>query len=150
MLFDSNSEKVSLSKEIQYIKNYIALQKFRISQKKNIYIRFNYDGEPNGFHVEPLLFIPFVENAFKHGISYNETSIIDITLRISENKLTFEALNSCPKYQQKSLLEDKKESSGIGCTNVARRLKLLYPEKHSLTLNNGDDSFSAKLELKLN
>ena len=147
MLYESNGEKVPLNKEIEYIENYIALQQYRISKKDNISIRFNYEGEPNGHDVEPLLFIPFVENAFKHGISYNEASIIDIKLSILHDKLTFETLNSCPKNNHLKL--DKKNSSGFGLNNIAKRLDLLYPKKYRLRYDKGNDLFSAKLELNL-
>ncbi|MCG8307540.1 MAG: sensor histidine kinase [Cytophagales bacterium] len=149
MLYESNGKKVPLDREIGYIQNYIALQKFRLSKKGNISIRFNCDGVPDGHDVEPLLFIPFVENAFKHGISYNETSIIDIKLKIVGDELVFEALNSCPKKVDRRLGNKKCDSLGIGLNNVARRLELLYPEKYRLKYNNGEDLFTAKLELNL-
>ena len=149
MLYESNSEKVPLHKEIEYIENYIALQQYRISKKDHISIRFNYDGEPNGHNVEPLLFIPFVENAFKHGVSYNETSIIDIKLNILQDKLIFEALNSCPKSDNLNFEKHKRNSSGFGLNNIAKRLDLLYPKKYRLQYDNGIDLFKAKLELNL-
>ncbi len=145
MLYDSNVAKVPLGKEIKHIENYIALQKLRISTKNDISIVFNYDGEPNGHMVEPLLFIPFVENAFKHGISYQEPSVINLKLRILEKQLIFESLNTRPKQKDANIAE----SSGIGLKNLERRLNLLYPNQSKLKYNCDNDFFCAKLELNM-
>ncbi len=149
MLHESNGGRVPLNKEINYIENFIALQRLRIANKSNISIRFNCNGEHNGHLVEPLLFIPFIENAFKHGISYSETSIINIKLKIFHDKLIFETLNSQPSNKEYCTIKTKNEPYGIGLSNIARRLDLLYPKKYKLKYNKRNDLFSAKLELDL-
>jgi hypothetical protein len=145
MLYESNVAKVPLENEIKHIENYIALQRLRISGKNDISIVFSYDGKPNGHMVEPLLFIPFVENAFKHGISYKEPSVINLKLRILEKQLIFESLNTRPKQKDTELAE----SSGIGLKNLERRLNLLYPNQSKLRYNCENDFFCAKLELNM-
>ncbi len=147
MLYESNGSKVSLKKEINYIENFIALQRLRIAKKDCISIRFNCNGDPNGHLIEPLLFIPFVENAFKHGISYKETSIVDIKLSILHDKLIFEIINSRPKKHEVNL--DSTKFSGIGLNNIGQRLDLLYPDKYKLIFNDSSELFSTKLELNL-
>ena len=148
MLYESKGDKVQLDKEIKYIENYIALQKYRISKKSNVSIRFKCSGKANRHQIEPMLFIPFIENAFKHGISYNEVSIVDIKLDIHHDKLVFEIFNTRP-HKTKLQLEQAGHDSGIGFTNTARRLDLLYQNKYKLRYHNGKDLFSTKLELNL-
>ncbi len=118
VLYDSGDNKVDLSKDIQYINNYIDLQRLRLSQK----IRINYSvtGHMQDKHIAPLLLITFIENAFKHGISYSLASCIDISIVIFEKTLTLAVVNPV-------LETDSFEPGGLGLKNVRRRLELLYP-----------------------
>ena len=129
MLDESKNEKVSLEKEIGYLENYIELQRMRISEKVDI--RFTVEGKPEPLMIEPLLLIPFVENAFKHGISYLEDCRIDISLKIEPGQLIFNVQNFIVRKKDDESLEE----SGIGLKNVMRRLDLLYPGKHSLQID---------------
>jgi two-component system, LytTR family, sensor kinase len=144
MLYESDEKKVALSKEADYLKNYINLQELRFSDdvaiKTNISVAEN---EP-GYSIEPMLLIPFVENAFKHGMGVNEP-LIEINLSIENGKLEFDVKN---KYDD-NVQESKDESSGIGLENVQSRLMLLYRSEHTLTVQKENNLFHVHLILQL-
>jgi two-component system, LytTR family, sensor kinase len=142
MLDESKDEKVSLEKEIEYLQNYIELQRMRVSG--NTDIRFQIEGKPDLLMIEPLLLIPFVENAFKHGISYLENYTISISLKISPDDLEFNVEN--PVFR-KGVKEISTES-GIGLKNVLRRLELLYPDKHSIKIEEGEAKYMINLIIR--
>jgi two-component system LytT family sensor kinase len=128
MLYESKDEKVSLEKEIEYLQNYIELQRMRISE--NVEIKFSIEGTPDSLMIEPLLLIPFVENAFKHGVSYLEDCTINISLKIDPGQLIFNVQNLIVKKGT----GDIPAESGIGLKNVLRRLELLYPGRHEIRI----------------
>ncbi|PWG81089.1 sensor histidine kinase [Pararcticibacter amylolyticus] len=144
MLYETGDKQVSLNTEIEYLKNYIDLQLLRYgdSVKLNLYI----NGHTQGYHIEPMLLIPFVENAFKHGISMIEAPLIDISLAVDANThwLNFNVVNSISPQKDKS-----DNGIGIGLVNVQRRLALLYPEKHTLSIGRDNNIFNIKLKIKL-
>jgi len=142
-LYENKGEKFFLEKEINFLQNYIEIQKMRLD--KNAVIRFNYDGTDLNLMVEPMILYPFVENAFKHGISYNSTSNIDILIKTENKKLFFEISNPLISNPQSS---DKK-SGGIGLKNVIKRLELLYPERHKITITETGDVFKVVLIIDL-
>jgi two-component system, LytTR family, sensor kinase len=121
MMFDSKNEKVSLDLELEYLRNYIELQRMRISD--TVRIDFSVEGSPETIQLEPLLLIPFVENAFKHGISYMTESWITIHLAVNSRELNFHVGNKIIRQAEKDVTTE----SGIGLKNVKRRLELLYP-----------------------
>jgi len=129
MLYDSKDEKVSLEKEVEYLQNYIDLQRLRISD--SVLINFTIEGDLGGRMVEPLLLIPFVENAFKHGVSYLDESNIDILLKIDQGVLHFRVENNRIKKND----DPVQQESGIGLKNVLRRLDLLYPGTHIINID---------------
>jgi LytS/YehU family sensor histidine kinase len=129
MLYDSKDEKVSLEKEVEYLQNYIDLQRLRISD--SVLINFTIEGDLGGRMVEPLLLIPFVENAFKHGVSYLAESNIDINLKIDQRVLHFRVENNRMKKNN----DPVQQESGIGLKNVLRRLDLLYPGTHIINID---------------
>lgn len=138
-LYETKEELVSLPKEISYLENYISLEKIRLENTK---INFNKNGKINNREIAPMLFIVFVENAFKHLSS--ENSKVDITIISEENKLRFTCKNTIDST--KPLEENlEKGKSGIGLVNVKKRLALIYPEKHQLTINNTNNIFSVDL-----
>lgn len=141
MLTDSRQEKVGLDEEIDYLNNFIELQKLRIGEKVDI--GFEIVGEVSGISIEPLLLIPFVENAFKHGVSYSESSRIHISLSSRNNELEFIVENSLPSNKNAANLEE----SGIGLKNVKRRLELLYPGRHELEIRDTQSAYIVKLKL---
>lgn len=141
MLYDSNEEKVPLQREVEYLKNYIELAQLKDSRGMDV----SFDlGEWNEcLSVSPLLFIPFVENAFKHSqIEDLKNGYIHIRLNTWGNRLIFEVDNSKP---QKEYSKDK--VGGIGLKNIQQRLKLLYPEKHHLHIEETETAFKVYLEL---
>ena len=141
MLYEADEEKVPLEKEIEYLQSYIDLQQQRFG--KNLSVHFTVEKEDNNYDIEPMLLIPFVENAFKHGTGMVENAEIDIELRAKNNLLQFSVRN---KYDPASL-EIKDKTSGIGMSNVRRRLNLLYGGKHSLLITNNDGWFMVSLQL---
>lgn len=97
------------------------------------------------YKIEPMLLIPFVENAVKHGVTYVDNPFIDVFFIINEGILTFRVLNKKGSLRQ----EQKDESSGIGMKNVIRRLELLYPNKHIIQIKDELDSFEVYLSIEL-
>ncbi|ULQ51269.1 sensor histidine kinase [Flavihumibacter fluvii] len=143
MLYDVDGEKVSLEKEIDYLDSYIDLQKQRIS--KNVQIHTNFSQVDRSYEIEPMLLIPFVENAFKHGTGMIDQPVIDIELVAKNNNLEFIVKN---RYAEDSQ-EVKDKTSGIGLTNVKRRLNLLYGKNHILNVQKNDGWFTVILHVKL-
>ncbi|HLT92920.1 MAG TPA: histidine kinase, partial [Membranihabitans sp.] len=144
MLYDCNEDSVPLDQELSYLKNYLDLEKFR--KGNNNEITFTVDGNPEGKSVAPLLYITFVENAFKHGVNNVDKGYVRIHFRILEDRLYFEIENSVSP--QIHLYKLHSGSGGIGLENVRRRLKLLYPEHH-LEISKNIDRFRVELTINL-
>lgn len=142
MLYDANDETVLLRTEIEYLKSYIDLQQQRFGDK--IKLNLVLDVADDFYDIEPMLLIPFVENAFKHGIGLIQDPFINISIKEEKGRLNFEVIN---KYT--SVHEIKDKQSGIGLNNVKRRLKLLYPDKHVLVLEKVKDEYVVNLKLEL-
>jgi len=143
MLYETDGEKVSLEKEVEYLQSYIDLQQQRFGSKLELLV--NLDAGKAPVYIEPMLLIPFVENAFKHGTGIIEHPKIEVHLKVLENKLYFFVCNKFMLNQ----LEPKDKTSGIGLVNVKRRLELLYPNMHQLELLQKDSLFTATLNLNL-
>ncbi|HKB45664.1 MAG TPA: histidine kinase, partial [Chitinophagaceae bacterium] len=128
VLYESGAEKVELEKDIQYLSNYIDLQRLRLSSK--VTIHYQVKGDLKGRYIAPLLLISFIENAFKHGISYTNSSFIQVEITVFEETLTL--------FVENPIVETDSFVGGVGLKNATRRLELLYPGKHSLNIvNNG-------------
>ncbi len=143
MLQDSKNEKVELEMEIEYLQSYIELQRLRISDQ--VKIDFAIEGKTNTIMLEPLLLIPFVENAFKHGVSYLENSEIKICLKADVNNLFFRIENKILRSGKETIPLE----SGIGLKNVIRRLELLYPEKHRLSITDHGEQYIVELIIQM-
>lgn len=143
MLYETDEEKVSLQKEIEYLQSYIDLQKQRFG--KNVQINTNIHEVDGNYSIEPMLLIPFVENAFKHGTGMIENAFIDIKLQAENGVLDYTITN---KFN-KDAIEVKDKTSGIGLNNVTRRLNLLYVNNHQLLVTKKDDLFIVSLQLNL-
>jgi sensor histidine kinase YesM len=142
MIYETNDSIVPISKELVYLESYIDLQKIRFGE--DIKIDFRHELGPKSSHIEPMLLIPFVENAFKHGVGFIENPTIDIELNDSESELFF-----CVSNKKGTVMnETKDESSGIGLANVKRRLELLYPENHSLVVVDSGSDFTITLTIQ--
>lgn len=126
MLYESDDAEVLLEKEIEYLENYISLQKLRLDNRTEL--KFEVKGQISGKSIAPMLLIPFVENAFKFGISTANASFVHIFLELTESNLRFETHNSI--HEVNTPAEDG--VGGIGLENVKKRLELLYPETYTL------------------
>lgn len=140
MLYESSDALVPLEKELEYLNNYIALQKIRFEEDVEIKLRI--EGTPSGQIIEPMLMIPFVENAFKHGVGMIQDPVITVEILYNDADLHFVVRNKISPDT-----EEKDASSGIGLRNVKRRLELLYPNAHKITIAKEDDWFVARLYL---
>jgi two-component system LytT family sensor kinase len=141
MLHESQTEMMPLENEVIYLENVIELQ--RISAKRKAFIRFNVEGNIAGIRVPFLLFIAFVENAFKHGILADPENPVEINLTTHANFLTF----SCSNKKAHSI---KDRTGGIGLNNVKRRLELLHSGQYQLDLIDEEGFYRVKLKLNLN
>ena len=143
MLYETEEEKVSLEKETEYLQSYIDLQQQRFGKK--VVINVAMKPTDKMYFIEPMLLIPFVENAFKHGTGMIDHAQIDIELSAEKNILQFKVRN---KYNPSSE-EIKDKASGIGLVNVQRRLELLYSGDHRLTINRDGHLFTVSLQIHL-
>ena len=142
LLYESEAEKAPLNKEIEFLESYIELMRLRFDEKK-LTIRISYPENTNGICVPSLLFLPLVENAFKHGIYSGETgSFIDILLLMNEKTLVFICKNSNTSYKNTA---EYTGSSGIGLENIRKRLSLIYKDKYSMQLYSNDNLFEINL-----
>jgi LytS/YehU family sensor histidine kinase len=145
MLYESDQHKVLLSTEINYLKSYIALQKLRFGDEVSIIENTDIpDHLLNQYSIQPMLLIPFVENAFKHGIDV-EAPFIQINTSIDNNRLQFTVKN---KFNR-SVKGIKDDTEGIGLENVKSRLALLYPQNHTLVITDNNFLFEVQLTLLL-
>jgi len=138
-LYDCAKEKVYLKGEIEYLKNYLQLDALRKSQTE---IQFDIKGDANGIMVAPFIFLPFLENAIKHGSSLQGQNSIQVQLEINKPHLHFQIKNPIPN-QPKA----KKTVGGIGLNNVKRRLQLMYSHKHQLVISEQEKTFIVKLKI---
>ena len=142
-LYEMNGDKIAIEKEIDYLKDYVDLQKLR--KDENYAVEFNCSPDVKGFSVEPLLLVPFVENAFKH-ISHHKNQLNFIKLGLSMNT---GALHFTIENSKAAIEKSTEKQAGIGLNNVKRRLTLLYPEKHQLKITDGIDTFYVDLIIKI-
>lgn len=143
-LYECNVEKVPIEKELEYLKNYVNLQRLR--KNDNVTVKVEVSENSKGFTVAPLLFSPFVENAFKY-VSNHETKPNGIAIRLllGNNSLIF----SCFNTKNGKTAKSADGSGGIGIVNVKRRLELLYPQRHELNIAESTDTFEVELKLIL-
>jgi hypothetical protein len=140
ILTETQHDLVPLSNEVDFTKNFIELQKVRLTDK--VTLAFSLDGDTENILVAPLLFIPFVENAFKYGVSTKEASRIAIEIRTDKNIVYFRSENSIVVTDNRLL-----ENTGIGINNVKRRLELMYPDKHRLVTEIKDNVYIVNLDI---
>lgn len=145
MLHENHLEFIQMSKEIEYLRNYIALQKLRTQSSSEIIIEENISDQNCNHKIAPMLLIPLVENAFKHGISLKEKSWIQINLECNEKNILFEVRNSM--HPQKDN-DPEEEKSGIGFKNVLERLKLIYGGKFQISVNGDGIEFFVQLSIQ--
>jgi two-component system LytT family sensor kinase len=142
LLYESEHGETQMSHEIDFMNNYIDLMKLRLSSK--VALQIDLPTDYPDFTIPPLLFVPFVENAFKHGVSYRDRSFIIIQMKIEDEKIDFISENSIGNAVQ---TEDIKHS-GIGLENVRKRLNLLFPGKHHLKIESNETVFRVELSIQ--
>lgn len=142
-LYESNTEKVSLQKELEFIKNYSELEKMRYPADKKIVLQIPDENNLMGLYIAPLLTFTFIENAFKYGLSHNKEQFIYLSIKIEDNQFYFHLENDVDDHVS------KKEFGGIGIANVQKRLQLLYPDKHELRIENLQHKFVVSLKINL-
>lgn len=141
MLYTSDDGPVTLEQEVDYLRNYVELQKIRFEE--DVEIKMDIKGQFGHQQIEPMLLIPFVENAFKHGVGMLDEPEIEINLKYTDYHLQFLIRNKIAPQMH----HEKDSSSGIGLKNVRRRLELLYPNAHLLEVRQDDSWFSVELHL---
>lgn len=146
MLKDNQKDQIPLASEIGYLKDYIYIQQLRLAASENIQLIVNINEPSNKYLIAPMLLIPFVENAFKHGIRLQERSWVDVALYCNEEILNFEVRNS---LHAKINSDTERASTGMGLENVTERLKLLYPNKYKLQISKNETAYIIRLTLDL-
>jgi two-component system, LytTR family, sensor kinase len=143
LLYESEHGQTMLSNEIDFLNNYIDLMRLRMSDKIDLSVSFPKKFDDINF--PPLLFIPFIENAFKHGISYREKSFIKIIIEVKGEMIAFRCANSVSRAKE----ENSEKHPGIGLENVIKRLNLLFPGKHDLKIDKSDSTYEVNLIINL-
>ncbi len=146
MLHENNQDRIQVAREKEYLVNYVDLQNLRIKDQENIEIIFNRSDEPCAGEIAPMLLIPFVENAFKHGISLQKKSWVKISLRCLDGSVHLDVNNSIHRSNEE---DPEKKASGIGLENVKQRLQLLYPDKHELIIRENELEYFVHLSVKV-
>ncbi|PQB06897.1 hypothetical protein BST83_06830 [Polaribacter filamentus] len=146
-LYETKETFVSLEKEIIYLENYIFLEKIRLEDTTTIQLEKS--GNLSSKKIAPMLLIVFVENAFKHLGFNKEKKEVIVTIKEQDDKLFFTSKNTIETLNSKDNNDLEKGKSGIGLQNAKKRLALMYPEKHKLTINKNNDSYIVELILNL-
>ncbi|GAB4017367.1 hypothetical protein GCM10028808_48480 [Spirosoma migulaei] len=144
MLQENNRDRIPLDKEVEYLYNYIQIQRMRIDETHPIEIRVNIQEPDRAIYLAPMMLTPFVENAFKHGISLRHPSWIYITLTLDDTHLYFKVHNS---RHPKTGADPEEAQSGVGLDNVRKRLDLIYPNRHQLAIQQSDQDYFVALTL---
>jgi sensor histidine kinase YesM len=147
MLHENLQDKISIKREIEYLRNYHDIQLLRFGKEPNLELTIQIQEDFCEGEIAPMVLIPFIENAFKHGISTKNKSWIKINLRCLKGSIHLDVVNS---LHPKKSAEDPKDESGIGLINVKKRLELLYPQRHSLTIVENDMEYFVHFSLQLN
>ncbi len=157
MIYDSSVDRICLQKEIEQINSFLELQKLRFTPDDDIKIDFEVVGRVDNIFIPPMLLIPFIENAFKHSVSLENPTHIDINIKTENESISFSVKNTVNQYkntvnkykntlnQYKNNLEEN--DSGLGLSNVKRRLELLYPDTHNLKISDNGEFYQVSLQL---
>ncbi|MCF8244354.1 MAG: histidine kinase [Saprospiraceae bacterium] len=145
LLYESNADFVPLEKEVEHLQNYVEMQRLRVGEKARI--SFEVMGDTTNKQVAPLLFLPLVENGFKHGVKgETEGAFIKMLLQVLDNQLVFKTENNKGEVDD---IEKNSTTGGVGLQNLRRRLDLLYPNKHHLEITDGIGTFTVVLKIDL-
>tara|TARA_R110002051_G_scaffold1246_2_gene6880 strand:- start:17292 stop:18326 length:1035 start_codon:yes stop_codon:yes gene_type:complete len=139
MIYEADKDLVPLNKELDYIKSYIQLQRLRLSDSENVSLKIT--GEDRGKAVPPLLFISFIENAFKYGTDYKGKTYVKINLTITDDSIFLNVKNKIGVFKEPT------KNSGIGLENIRNQLELIYPSLHHLQVNNDGENYEVLLTI---
>lgn len=142
-LCDINQDYVGLEKEISFIEKYIALQKLRIAEDNPIQINLQLSGNFDYYKIAPMVLVPFIENAFKYGVSFTKKSFIDISIGIENDCLLLKVKNSINKSASKI------SGTGVGIKNVKDRMDIMYKDRYSLKVIDNGEEFHVQLKIEL-
>ncbi|HLW20236.1 MAG TPA: histidine kinase [Cyclobacteriaceae bacterium] len=145
VLYETEKDRTLLSKEMDFIKDFVTLMKLRLSEK--IYVDLQIQEQFTDTVIAPMLLLPFIENCFKHGISSQQESKISIKLSLENNVLHLQTVNKIVPSNKGSI---EAQGSGIGLTNTNRRLSLIYENKHSLSIDDTNPDNEYRVDLKIN
>ena len=148
ILYESNHEYVQASREVEFMANYVSLMSIRYNDKFKFTDNNSDDGQ--GIWIPPLIFISFVENAFKHGVSYNKESFIEVgavrhTNNTGEQRLYYTCRNS--KHPTNGNCHKVSEASGVGLSNIRSRLDLMFGKNYSLEITDGDKEYKVTMDI---
>ena len=142
-LHDTQADFIALNKELGYLERYIELQRMRLTENQQLNVALDLkNGETGNLNIAPMILLPFIENAFKYGVSTTHASQINISIRLTGKQLVMEVENAVQRTEQS-------EIGGLGLENVKNRLALIYPNRHKLTCGLNDGKYSVYLELNL-
>ena len=144
-IYESRTEYIELHREVEYLENYIKLQKLRFSSDDAVSIRFQVYGETQSVRIAPMLLINFVENAFKHGVSLKQPSLINIALTTTEDQISFIVENTIHRQNTESSVAH----AGFGLEHTKKLLAMQYPHRHQLQITEDQNIFRVDLVLKL-
>jgi len=143
LLYECNSDKVQLTKEVKLIENYLYLQQIRYN--KRLEITFHVEGRISDQMISPMMLLPFIENSFKHGVGKQRNEAwIKIDLLVQSNSIDFQVKNS---HSGQHVDQVNKPSGGIGLSNVKKRLDLIYKNNHELSISSNDREYNIQLKL---
>ncbi|MFW5706029.1 MAG: sensor histidine kinase, partial [Bacteroidota bacterium] len=142
MLFEAQQDRVLLENELEHLESYIDLQRIRLENED--YIDFKVEGSPAGIEIPPMLFIPFVENMFKHGSKSQQPPAFYIYMKITGKAIIFKSENPV-----KTRTQHPENDHGIGIQNVKRRLEMLYPDQHLLEIHCENAIFKVYLRINI-
>lgn len=143
MLYDSAKELISLSAEISFLNDYLRIMRRRFSRAKvNICVDFPDESSVINVKVPPLLFLVFIENAFKHGVDYRHESFVAVSMKVSSGRLHFECMNSVHPAKPQNI-----KPGGIGLENIKKRISLIFGNDASLTINQSSENYLVSLQI---
>ena len=144
MIYDSDVAKISLVRELEHIENYLEVARLKFDKKDKVDIRVQKEGQFRSYKIAPLLLVPFVENAFKHGLGSKGEGYIHLSFQLNKSELHFQVENPILEKE-----ESWKKHPGIGLDNVKKRLQMLYPDRHRLDIWDSEGEFKVRLTVRL-
>ena len=145
MVYETNEDKVVLKKEIHHLKKFIEVYQLRISEEDDVLINFTTKGNLENIKVSPMLLIPFVENAIKHGIDPKTKSVVNISIEVTKNSILYKVTNTI----HQTVTGIKNNASGFGLDNLKKRLAILYPNTHAIETKVENGYFISLLILQI-